>query len=309
MVKGTFLFFVATTRYLTSSAFIFVLMALACPEIRAAEGAVEPVSETKPPPRKLPRYELGIGGGSFYVPDYPGADESRYRGLMLPFFIYRGDVWRADQEGGLRGRFINRERLKFDLSFNAAFNAHSNHNDARRGMPDLDWIGEVGPRVLYHIVKSPKHGLDFSFPIRHVFSVGVKSWDIHANARGFTVNPEVTYKRNGLIDRTIMGRVTVGGTWATEKLMDYFYQVDPQYALAHRPPYDAKAGYLSTDVTLSLIKFFPKQNVAAFAGVNWSFYNDAENRRSPLLRDRETAAYAVGFVWSVLQSKELIAED
>jgi outer membrane scaffolding protein for murein synthesis (MipA/OmpV family) len=252
-----------------------------------------------------PRYELGAAGGAFYLPDYPGADQSHARALILPYFIYRGEVIRADREGGLRGRFLKRERIEGDLSFNAAFNARSHDNDAREGMPNLDWIGEVGPRLSYYFIRDQNNRFKFSVPVRYVFSANVLSWRLRAASRGFTFNPELGYVRR-LADSTTMLSSYLGGTWATEKLMDYFYQVDAPYASSGRAQFDARPGYMMTDAGITLIKTFMKKQLALFAGVSWQFYDGSANVDGPLLRERTTETYAVGLAWSMYQSKESV---
>ena len=50
-----------------------------------------------------PLWEVGLAAGVGRVPDYPGADRSHTRGIVLPYAVYRGPVFRVD-EGGVRGR-------------------------------------------------------------------------------------------------------------------------------------------------------------------------------------------------------------
>ena len=42
-----------------------------------------------------PLWEAGLAGFGLTGPAYPGADDYLGRGLVLPWFIYRGPVWRA----------------------------------------------------------------------------------------------------------------------------------------------------------------------------------------------------------------------
>lgn len=84
-----------------------------------------------------PRWEAGVAAGAGRVSDYPGADQTHARGAVVPIFIYRGPILRVDQSG-IRGRFLSNPKWEFDLSATAAFNAKN--NDARRGMPGLDYL-------------------------------------------------------------------------------------------------------------------------------------------------------------------------
>ena len=64
-----------------------------------------------------PLWELGIGGGGTYTPDYPGSNQSRFWGIPFPFGIYRGDLLHSDRYGGTRARFIKSASYEFNFSF------------------------------------------------------------------------------------------------------------------------------------------------------------------------------------------------
>ena len=54
---------------------------------------------------QLPLWEVGVGVVVLDLPDYPGADERTNYVLPLPFFAYRGDVFKVDRDG-VRGLFF-----------------------------------------------------------------------------------------------------------------------------------------------------------------------------------------------------------
>ena len=63
---------------------------------------------------KQPKYELGVGAIGLQSPFYPGAGQSRFRVIPFPFFIYRGEVFRADDEG-TRARLQKAQSYEFGL--------------------------------------------------------------------------------------------------------------------------------------------------------------------------------------------------
>lgn len=256
-----------------------------------------------PQPRR-PRIEIGAAAGFFYLPDYPGADESHSRILPVPYFIYRGNVVRAEREGGIRTRFYRAEKFEFDLSFDAAFPVNSAQNNARQGMEDLDWIGEIGPRFIYHIFDTPKMKLDFYLPLRVVASTDFTRVD----NRGAVVNPEFAFRRRALGRDDVAIAAYLGMTIASQRLMDYFYTIDAQYATPTRPQYRAEPGELATNASVFLVKELPHK-ITLFAGNSWNFYGNAKNRLSPLLRDRETVSYSLGVVWRFYESDEREGDD
>lgn len=253
--------------------------------------------------RHLPRVEFGAALLNFHLPDYPGADESQYRVLPVPYFIYRGEIFRADREGGYRSRFLSFDKFEFDLSASASFPTDAEDNKAREGMPDLDWLGEIGPRLKYHAFKTPIIKVDFELPIRYVFSTDLN----HFDSRGYTMSPELAFQHRALFDIKGFFNAALTGTWATEPLMDYFYEVDPSEVSTRRHKYDGLGGFLGLNARLSFVRPFTN-NLVMFVGVSRNFFALAKNRASPLMRDIETESYFLGFAWSIYQSKEAGAQ-
>jgi len=248
---------------------------------------------------QLPRWEAGLGAALIRLPDYPASGEVRTRFLPLPYFIYRGDFVRADRDGGIRGRFLKSENFEFDLSFGAAFPARSTDNEARMGMPDLDWMGEVGPRLLVHLYKGRMVKLDLSLPVRYVFSTDL----LEFNSRGFVFNPQLSFRHRALFDSKTFFAASVGPTWATEDTQDYIYEVEPKYVTNERPQYDARSGYMGTNFSVSVGRRW-QHDVTTFLGVSKNYFSGSENRTSPLFLEKETESYFLGVVWSIWHSKE-----
>jgi MipA family protein len=278
-IKKHYLFFAATFIFCILPKFVF-----------AQEDVIYP---------QLPKWEAGLTSGLFYLPDYPGAGESQGRFLILPYVIYRGDFIRADREGGLRARFINSERLDFDVSFGASFPTDSKDNEARAGMPDLDWMGGIGPRLRYILHKGHMVRIDFSLPIRFTFSTDFKGIDSH----GSEIHPEIQFRHRALFDSKTFFSAAVGPMWVSESLADYIYQVEPSYVTADRAAYDAKAGYLGLNARVSVVRRL-NSDWTTFIGFSKNFYSDSEYRGSPLMKDIETESYFFGLAWKLYTSEE-----
>jgi hypothetical protein len=45
-----------------------------------------------------PLWELGIGAGILYMPDYRGSDEGRLYVLPYPYVVYRGGILKIDEQ-------------------------------------------------------------------------------------------------------------------------------------------------------------------------------------------------------------------
>ena len=253
-------------------------------------------------PAQQPVLEAGVGGGGGWLPDYPAAGQNHFQGIAVPFLIYRGEILRSDDRG-VRSRFYNGESVGLDLSFSGAFPSSSDDNDARRGMPDLDWQGEVGPSLrltLWRDIAAPQR-LNLELPVRAVFSSDLSS----VHFRGFTASPELAYERLGLGRPGARLRVGLGPVFGTGRLMDYFYEVEPRYARPGRPAYDAEGGYLGTRLQFSY-RLPLTERVALVAGGRVESFHGATNADSPLFRREWNTSVALGFSWSLYRSAAMV---
>ena len=241
-------------------------------------------------------WEAGIAGGAIYSPDYPASDEHGINGLALPYVVYRGDVFRLGDDSIAKGILLETERFEFDVSFGASFDADSDDNDARRGMPDLDFLGEIGPQLTVDLGEYQKGRLQLSLPVRAVFSTDFGNLD----QRGYVFNPELSYAREGPFAGLRMS-VELEASFATEKLQDYFYQVDSSFATPSRTAFDAEGGYMGSELMIGF-SYGVTEHLRFFTGVQAAYHGGAANEDSPLYGDDLTFSVGAGFVWSVYES-------
>lgn len=255
-------------------------------------------------PREKPLWELGVAAGGAWLPDYPAAGQNHLNAIGLPYIVYRGDFFRSDEKGLLRGRIVKSEDFELDVSLSGSFSAESDDNDARSGMPDLDYLVELGPRIQWTVARAAKWAkLDFELPVRAVFSTDLKSIE----HQGFLAQPELAYQHGNFLDTGLALKLGVSATFGDAELQDYFYGVDPQFATAQRPAYEADAGYLGSRLQLVLTKpLGPALRV--FAAGRIDFHQGAANEDSPLFRDDVTYGAGVGVVWSIFRSQRTVGE-
>lgn len=242
----------------------------------------------------LPLWELGLVGGAISQQAYPGADEQVNRGLVLPWFVYRGEFLRADRNS-LGVRAYKSRDVEVDVGVSGAFGSSADDIEARRGMPDLGTLVEFGPRVTWKLGEAAGGRWRAELPLRGVFDVS----DGGAG-RGLAFEPELQFER------------AAGGGWrystsvsaifANRKLADTFYGVAPQYATPTRRAYTAESGLvawrLSTTVTRALTpewRLFGYARLQSVAG--------AANRDSPLVRKTTGGSVGVALVYTWKQSE------
>ena len=108
-------------------------------------GASSPSIAQEP---DLPLWEVGGGATFLRVPDYRGSEDVRNYVLPIPWFVYRGDIIRADRDGA-RARIFDSERVKVHLSVSGSVPVDSDRNLAREGMEDLSPLFELGPVSMF----------------------------------------------------------------------------------------------------------------------------------------------------------------
>ena len=250
--------------------------------------------------QEQPLWELGVLGGTASTPAYPGAAERSARSLVLPFLIYRGEVFRADQSG-LGMRLFESDRVELDLGLAASLPARSDDVVARAGMSDLGTLLELGPRIKVRLLKpTPDSGLRLDLPLRAVLEArsGV-------HAQGITFEPKLVYEFDA------PGGVwnvdaNVGMVFGNGKINRYFYEVQPQFATVERPAYQADAGLMLLRAGLSGARML-NRDVRVFGFMRYESYANAANRDSPLMKRSTGASVGVGFTWTIKRSAQMAA--
>ena len=244
-----------------------------------------------------PLWELCVGGGVAYTPDYPAADKNSLHGLALPYVIYRGDLLRLGSDSIAKGVFIDNDYTELNVSLEASFNANSDDNNARQGMPDLDYLVEIGPQIKIKLGELYGGKTELQLPARAVLSTDLGRVD----HRGYLFNPKFSYKRQNIFNSSIDMVSSIGSSFATKKLHEYFYRVEPRFATATRTAYEADGGYLGSKITL-VLSYGITNRVRAYVGGHVGYYGGAANEDSPLFRQKVNSSVHLGLTWSIVQS-------
>ncbi|MDB5967565.1 MAG: hypothetical protein JWQ90_15 [Hydrocarboniphaga sp.] len=256
-----------------------------------------------PDSAQQPKWEAGVAGVALTVPDYPAADENRTLALPAPYFIYHGTTFRSDDEGSrLRQKLT--PNVELSLSGGGALSSDSSHSDARRGMPDLGYLVEVGPNLrLVFDGPRPKSKWVIDLPLRAVSSL--KDFDLRW--RGMIVAPEFAFQSKHFLDQRMDLRVALGAEIGSTLLQRYFYDVQPQYVTPDRTQYSASAGYLASSLAATVNYRFTKK-LRGFVSLEYDNYAGAANTESPLYRANDGYSAVIGCSWSFLQSREFAEE-
>lgn len=247
--------------------------------------------------QELPLWELGAAGFAATTPAYPGSSDRSRRALVVPYFIYRGAVFRVDQEG-VGARLFRSDRVELDVGLAGSLPASSDDVEARAGMRDLGTLVEFGPRLKVKLFEpSPTSRVRLELPLRAVIELrgGVRN-------QGYTFEPRLSYETRGERARWTMD-ANLSLVAGDRKINGYFYEVAPAFATASRPAYEADAGLMLVRVGLSGTRLVTP-HLRLFGFVRYENYASAANRDSPLLRQSHGSSAGVGFAWTLRRSAD-----
>jgi MipA family protein len=263
------------------------------------------ISDARAAGKSKPLWELGGVVGTGYLPDYPAAGQSHFQWAALPLLVYRGDILRAGDKGLVRGRLFRSDRIEFDISLSGSFPTDADDNNARQGMEDLNWLGEVGPRLQIVLARAARDAkIELELPVRAVLSTDFSNLD----HQGYIFAPELAYQNDNFLGQDIQLKLGISVDFASEGLSDYFYGVSSKFATSNRTVYNAKAGYMGTRLQLSAYKPLTDR-WRVFAGINGQFHHGAANKSSPLFLNTTNVGAGLGVIWSFWQSDSRVTED
>ena len=246
-------------------------------------------------PGGAPLWELGGVALGVSQNAYPGSDQQVNRALALPYFIYRGDVFRADREtAGIRA--LKTETLELDLGFAGAFGSGSDTIEARQGMRKLGTLVELGPRLKWDLGAGPAGGrLNAVFPVRAVLDLSDQ-----AAHRGWSFEPKLSYARRS--DSGWRYSASVSAIVADTRLAQTFYEVRSSEATALRPAYAAQSGLVSLRLGTTFSRSLGRDwNLFGFARLD--SVAGAANESSPLVRRSTGATAGLGVAYTWMRSE------
>jgi len=274
-----------------------VLGRLCCVNLALTGGAAV---NNRADAEELPRWELGVGLGALSLPDYRGSDESSHRAVPLPYFVYRLEWLTADREG-LRADFYKSDAFEVTLSFSGFAPFFSNDNMAREGMPDLNYMVELGPSLDVRLWRSAggDHRLGLVLPVRAAIEL-----EGGLRYQGWTFTPRLawSYRPSNHNDWNLI--VQAGLMYGSQRYNQYFYSVDDQYATASRPAYQATSGYAGAMAQVALSRRFGDFRIIGF--LRGDNLDGATFEDSPLVKTRNNLTAGFFLTWTFMESEDRV---
>ena len=248
-----------------------------------------------------PLWEAGVAGFALESSAYPGAADRVQKGLVLPYFVYRGPILRAG--GGTFGaRMAKTDDFEVDIGFAGSLSALSDDITVRTGMPDLGFLLEFGPRVKYTLARPSANSLvRLEVPLRGVFE-----FQDGVHLQGLAFEPRITYDHRNLFVGTGISS-SLGLIYGDKKFNQYLYGVPAVYATAQRDAYEAKAGLIAPRFQLTLNHAINK-DVRVFGLTRFDAAHMGVNSSSPLHVKNSGVTVGFGMVWTLGRSTRLESE-
>jgi outer membrane scaffolding protein for murein synthesis (MipA/OmpV family) len=237
----------------------------------------------------LPLWELGVGAAHVNLPQYVGSDQRTRGSLPFPYFVYRGEAIKISRDS-MSGRLFKRADFLIDLSADISLPVDSGENHAREGMPDIDFVLEVGPAARYILHRNiPQHRtVSVEVPLRIALQSNLR----YVAYEGWRINPRLRYQ-----DYFGHWRLSLwaGVYWNGRRYNDLYYGVEPEDATSLRPAYETSSGYGGWAVSTSLSYRRGDWWVGGF--FRWYDSGQAEFHNSPLAIQSTNPGFGLAAAW------------
>lgn len=245
-------------------------------------------------------WEGGGGLGMVNAPFYRGSAQTKLYSVPIPFIRFRGRIFSADEDG-MRGKLADSGRATLDISIAGNVPVPKSDNGARKDMPSLDPLAEMGPAFQYRLWRNPDQSRSWNLelPLRAVISVGNPILD----HQGWSLAPFIQYTAKKRTDG-VLWRYTLstGPLFADQQYHNYFYQVEAPHATAARREYNPSGGYSGSRVSFGM----SRNGRHSFFGF-FARYDDLHGARfldSPLVEQSHYLVYGIAAVWIFAQSDQ-----
>ncbi len=241
-------------------------------------------------------WTMGLGLGVFDYHLYPGAKNTNQLILPAPYFTYRSPRFEVDR--GIKSFIYNSEVIVIDISADFGLPVDSEKTIARKGMPDLDFVVQLGPSLEF-ILNDKKHNYfesRFEIPVRIAFSVDIGN----VQNIGFLLEPRFSWNHRRLSSTGVSQKATIGLKFATRDYHAYYYDVAPEFVTATRAEYSSEAGFGGSFVNYRIT--YKTNDFVYWTFVRYQSLRGADFEDSPLVLQNDYYFFGVGFAWIFARS-------
>lgn len=227
----------------------------------------------------------GLGLSFLSTPSYIGSSKQNNMILPFPYIEYKGKYFSVDKDK-IYNELYDTNNINLEVSIRGMLPVDS-ENTSRQGMPDLDALLEVGPKITYNILKKKDVNVSMQIPLRLAFSIGEDLFKY----QGYYTSLDLNYK-NKLFDDFNFS-FTTGFSFSDKKLNNYYYGVEDKYITNTREKYEANSGYSSFHNTFSITK--KDDNFWYGCFFKHYYLKESTFENSPLVDKKNSVMYGLAF--------------
>lgn len=239
-------------------------------------------------------WEAGAGLTRLHLPLYPGTEQTRAYLIPFPFLRVQSDVYEVGDDG-VKGFFLDSPSFRLNVSGDLGVPVDSSDSRLRDGMPNLDATLQLGPSLEMIFAGGRREAYEFrlELPLRAVIATDLG----YARQTGWVVEPRLSYETLRPFKQGWAGSVSGGLRYASRRYHDFYYSVDPAYATATRPAYQAEAGY--SGLFLDLVLNWRRGDWFFFGFLRYQNLDGTVFENSPLVETTGYVAVGVGFSYVI----------
>ena len=253
-----------------------ILMSFCCLSVEAAE------------------LELGIGGFATSLPKYIGSNERNNYALPFPYIYYKSDRLELDRNA-FTGFIWRKNNWYLDVSASGSIPVKSNNTKVREAMPDINFVGEIGPVLKYYFIGdiNSAEQLLVGFHTRKAFSIDLSS----IKTVGWSYGPSIQYSQN--IAPFSNGNLSLDASlnidFSDDNYLNFYYGVSEQYAKLERETFEMESGYKGSSLSLGFTWDNDKIWLGSF--IKYNTLGGAKQQDSPLVKKDNNWSIGLGLVW------------
>ena len=236
-------------------------------------------------------WTMGIGLGVFDYHLYPGAKQTNRLVLPAPYFTFRSPKFEVDR--GIKSFLYDSEEIVIDVSADFGLPVDSDDTLARKGMPDLDFVVQLGPSLEFLLNDKNSNYFDvrFEIPARVAFAVDIGN----LQNIGYLLELRLSLNHQRLARTGISQKATMGFKFATQDYHSYYYDVAAEFSTAIRPEYKSDAGFGGSFVNYRIS--YKTNDFVYWTFVRYQSLRGAEFEDSPLVLQDDYYLIGIGFAW------------
>jgi len=236
-------------------------------------------------------WDLGLGLGVFDYNLYPGSKATNRLILPAPYFTYLSSRFEIDR--GIKSFIYHSNIIVIDISADFLLPVNSDDTEARKGMPDLDFMLQVGPSLEFKLNDKNKNYFEarFEIPFRIAFVTSFSNLD----DIGYLIEPRFSFDHQRSSKTGLSHKVTMGLKFATQDYHAYYYDVAPEFSTAVRPVYNSDAGYGGSFFNYRVT--YKTGDLVYWMFLRYQSLRGAEFEDSPLVEKLDYTLIGAGFSW------------